>query len=54
MKDLGSTNGTTVDGHRIDDWTALRPGSVIALAGVSVVAAIDTAGTVHLQGLTSH
>ncbi len=54
VKDLGSTNGTTVDGQRIDDWTALRPGSVIALAGVSVVAAMDTAGTVHLQGLTSH
>ena len=54
VKDLGSTNGTTVDGQRIDDWTALRPGSVIALAGISVVAAMDTAGTVHLQGLTSH
>ena len=26
VKDLGSTNGTTVDGQRIDDWTALRPG----------------------------
>lgn len=54
VKDLGSTNGTTVDGQRIDDWTTLRTGSVIALAGVSVVAAMDTSGTVHLQGLTSH
>jgi hypothetical protein len=55
VKDLGSTNGTTVDGHRIDgdDWTTLHAGSVIALAGVKIVAALDTAGTVHLQGLTS-
>ncbi|MET1038799.1 MAG: FhaA domain-containing protein [Aeromicrobium sp.] len=54
VKDLGSTNGTTVDGHRIDgdDWTTLHAGSVIALAGVKIVAAMDTAGTVHLQGLT--
>ena len=56
IKDLGSTNGTTVDGQRIDgeDWTILRAGSVIALAGVTIVAVMDTAGTVHLQGLTSH
>lgn len=55
VKDLGSTNGTAVDGHRIDgdDWTTIHGGSVIALAGVKVVAATDTAGTVHLQGLTS-
>ncbi len=53
VKDLGSTNGTTVDGQRIDDWTTVRAGTVIALAGVSVVAAMDTSGTVHLQGLTS-
>jgi hypothetical protein len=54
VKDLGSTNGTTVDGHRIDvdGWTTLHAGSVIALAGVKIVAATDTAGTVHLQGLT--
>jgi pSer/pThr/pTyr-binding forkhead associated (FHA) protein len=52
VKDLGSTNGTTVDGHRIDgdDWTTLNGGAVIKLAGVSVVAAFDTAGTVHLRG----
>jgi hypothetical protein len=52
IKDLGSTNGTTVDGHRIDgdDWTTLNGGAVIKLAGVSVVAAFDTAGTVNLQG----
>lgn len=56
VKDLGSTNGTTLDGQRIDgeDWTTLLPGSVIALAGVTVVAAMDTAGTVHLHGVTSH
>ncbi|MEJ7634389.1 FhaA domain-containing protein [Aeromicrobium sp.] len=54
IKDLGSTNGTTVDGQRIDDWEALRPGSVVKLAGVSVVAALDTAGTVHLRGVTTH
>lgn len=56
IKDLGSTNGTVVDGHRIDgdDWTTLNGGAVIKLAGVTVVAAFDTAGTVHLQGLTSH
>ncbi len=53
VKDLGSTNGTTIDGHRIDEWTTVRAGTVIALAGVSVVAAMDTSGTVHLQGLTS-
>ena len=56
IKDLGSTNGTVLDGQRIDgqDWTTLVAGSVIALAGIQVVAVMDTAGTVHLQGLTSH
>lgn len=54
IKDLGSTNGTTVDGQRIDDWETLHPGAVVKLAGVSVVAALDTAGTVHLHGVTSH
>ena len=54
VKDLGSTNGTTVDGRRIDDWTDVRTGSVVALAGVRLTAVTDTAGTVHLQGLTSH
>lgn len=55
IKDLGSTNGTIVDGHRIDgdDWSVLNGGAVIKLAGVTVIAAFDTAGTVHLQGLTS-
>ena len=54
VKDVGSTNGTTVDGHRIDgdDWTTLHAGAVIKLAGVAVTAAFDTAGTVHLQGVT--
>ncbi|WP_456697424.1 FhaA domain-containing protein [Aeromicrobium sp. P5_D10] len=54
VKDLGSTNGTTVDGHRIDDWTPVHPGSVLALAGVRLVASSDTAGTVHLRGVTTH
>lgn len=54
VKDLGSTNGTSVDGHRIEDWTAVHPGSVVALAGVRLVASSDTAGTVHLRGVTTH
>jgi hypothetical protein len=56
VKDLGSTNGTTVDGHRIDgdEWTTLHGGAVVKLAGVAVVAAFDTAGTVHLRGVTGH
>lgn len=54
IKDLGSTNGTTVDGQRIDDWEPLHPGAVVKLAGVSVIAALDNAGTVHLRGVTSH
>lgn len=54
VKDLGSTNGTTVDGQRIDEWTTLHAGAVVALAGVRTVVAMDTSGTVHLQGLTSH
>jgi pSer/pThr/pTyr-binding forkhead associated (FHA) protein len=51
VKDLGSTNGTTVDGRRIDgdDWTTLAEGAEIALAGVRLTASLDTAGTVHLQ-----
>jgi hypothetical protein len=53
VKDLGSTNGTTVDGQRIgDDWEALHPGAVIGLAGVRLVASLDTAGTVHLQDVS--
>lgn len=56
VKDLGSTNGTIVDGHRIDgeEWATLHAGSVIALAGVKIVAAMDASGTVHLQSLTTH
>ncbi|MCW2829493.1 MAG: hypothetical protein JWP31_185 [Aeromicrobium sp.] len=52
IKDLGSTNGTAVDGHRIDDWTDLPAGAVVELAGIAVVAMPDTAGTVHLHGIT--
>lgn len=54
VKDLGSTNGTMVDGHRIDDWTPLHPGAVLALAGVRITASPDHAGTVHLRGVTTH
>lgn len=55
IKDVGSTNGTTVDGQRITgDWTTITGGAVISLAGVTMVAALDPAGTVHLQGLTGH
>jgi hypothetical protein len=56
VKDLGSTNGTTLDGQRIDgeDWTTLHSGSVIGLAGVKITAAMDTSGTVHLQSVTTH
>jgi len=52
IKDLGSTNGTTVDGTRVahDVWTPLRDGSAIGLAGVRLVAATSTFGTVHIQG----
>jgi hypothetical protein len=54
VKDLGSTNGTTLDGQRIDgdDWTTIHAGSVLGLAGVRITAALDSAGTVHLQGVT--
>jgi len=52
IKDLGSTNGTTVDGTRVaqDVWTTLRSGSAIGLAGIRLIAMTDTFGTVHLQG----
>lgn len=56
VKDVGSTNGTTFDGQRIDGdgdrWTTLHAGAVLKLAGVAVTATFDTAGTVHLQGVT--
>ncbi|AXT85143.1 hypothetical protein C6I20_08070 [Aeromicrobium sp. A1-2] len=56
IKDLGSTNGTTVDGHRIDGdaWTTVHPGSVVGLAGVRVIVSLDTAGTVHPQDVSRH
>lgn len=55
LKDLGSTNGTSVDGERVepDAWTPLRSGAVIALAGVRLMAATGTTGTVNLESLTS-
>lgn len=54
VKDVGSTNGTTLDGRRIDgeEWTTLHAGAVLELAGVAVTATFDTAGTIHLQGAT--
>jgi hypothetical protein len=50
VKDLGSTNGTTVDGVRVrpDEWTPVRNGTAIALAGVRLDAMMDSFGTVHL------
>jgi len=40
VKDLGSTNGTVVNGQRIDQ-TALRPGDVLTLGGVQIVFQIN-------------
>ncbi|MBC7633026.1 FhaA domain-containing protein [Aeromicrobium sp.] len=53
IKDLGSTNGTTVDGVRVgeDVWTPLRSGSAIALAGIRLLAVMDTFGTVHVKNI---
>ncbi|MFY0405982.1 FhaA domain-containing protein [Solicola sp. PLA-1-18] len=55
VKDLGSTNGTTLDGEPVgqDAWTDLRSGAVLALAGVRVVAATDAFGTVQLDSVTT-
>ncbi|EFQ84252.1 FHA domain protein [Aeromicrobium marinum DSM 15272] len=59
VKDLGSTNGTTVDGERVGDgqWTTLRDGAELRLAGVRVTATTtpssDAQGTVHVEGLTT-
>lgn len=52
IKDLGSTNGTTVDGIRVahDVWVELHDGSALALAGVRLVAVTSTFGTVHIRG----
>ncbi len=36
LTDLGSTNGTTVDGERVDDDTPLSPGAVVKLGDVSL------------------
>ena len=54
VMDLGSTNGTSVDGRTLDPerWTTLRHGSVLSLAGVDVEVSTDAQGTVHLEGLT--
>ncbi|MFH1464901.1 MAG: FHA domain-containing protein [Pseudomonadota bacterium] len=35
VRDLGSSNGTTVNGRRIMDWRSLREGDVLRLAGCS-------------------
>jgi hypothetical protein len=53
VRDLGSTNGTTVDGARLDPevWTPLRPGSVLALAGVRLHVSSPAPGTVRVQGV---
>lgn len=40
IRDLGSTNGTAVDGERVgEDWRPVGPGSTIALAGVELTCA---------------
>jgi hypothetical protein len=53
VMDVGSTNGTTVDGERIGDtWVPLRDGSVLALAGVRLTVGSDTHGTVALGGVS--
>ncbi len=51
VKDLGSTNGTTVDGERLvpDVWTTLRPGAELALAGVVVTVTTPAPGTVPVR-----
>lgn len=38
VRDLGSRNGTSVNGSRIDDWVRLRDGDVVAFANVTGVA----------------
>lgn len=55
VRDLGSTNGTTLDGEPVgqDDWTPVRSGSVLALAGVRVDVLMDTTGTVNLEDVTT-
>lgn len=53
VMDVGSTNGTTVDGERIGDtWSPLRDGVVLALAGVRVTVGSDSHGTVALGGVS--
>ncbi|TCJ00198.1 FhaA domain-containing protein [Aeromicrobium sp. IC_218] len=51
VKDLGSTNGTTVDGERLtpDVWTTVRPGAELALAGVVVTVTAPAPGTVPVR-----
>lgn len=53
VMDLGSTNGTTLDGERLGDtWTPVREGAVLGLAGVRVTVGTDPHGTVALGGAT--
>jgi pSer/pThr/pTyr-binding forkhead associated (FHA) protein len=53
VRDLGSTNGTTIDGERIGDaWVPLRDGAVLALGGVRVAVGSDTRGTVAVGGVS--
>lgn len=53
VQDVGSTNGTTVDGQRLDPhtWTDLHDGARLALAGVPVGVRIGAPGTVALDGV---
>ena len=50
IRDLGSTNGTVVDGERLstDAWRPFGPGSTIELAGVRLTVRADAFGTVPL------
>ncbi len=55
VADLGSTNGTTLDGEPVEceRWMPLHSGAVLAVAGVPVEVTIDATGTVNLADVTS-
>src|SRR5665648_310841 len=50
IQDLGSTNGTFVNGHRIVAPTPIRPGDIVELGGSKVELAGDDAGFVAAGG----
>lgn len=53
VKDLGSTNGTSIDGVDVDaqTWTPLPSRAVIELAGVRITTSTQTTGTVHRESV---